>query len=372
MQNAGMLLVEQLSKIEAPRIETKNKRHRLVDILMIAFCSMLCGAEGWEDMELFGQSKESWFRQFLDFPHGIPSHDTFARVFRALNPSVFQEGLVQWLVAIQAVLGEPINIDGKTLGHSFDRAAKQSALHLVNAWASETKLILGQVAVESKENEMVAIPKLLQLLELRGSFVSLDAMGTQTEIARQIIEQGGDYLLALKPNHPLLFEEVTAFFSQCPHEEMQLLAQWEQEVEGGHGRVELRKCWVSRSLNWLEQRGQWKGLQTVICLESMRDLGETISMERRLYLTSLPPEPKVLLKAIRKHWGVENHLHWALDTNFYEDASRIRKDHAPENLSMLRKVALSWLYQQTSKRSVRSKKKKVAWNNRFLEKLLFG
>jgi predicted transposase YbfD/YdcC len=367
------LLVTRLSSLEDPRIETVNKLHKLVDILMIGFCATLGGAEGWEDMEIFGLAKAEWFSQFLELPNGIPSHDTISRVFQRIAPSAFQEALIGWLLSLKSLGSQQIAVDGKTLRRSFDKASGQSPLHLLNAWASETGILLGQTAVDRKENEIVAVPKLLRLLELEGSLVSMDAMGTQTKIAHQIIEQGGDYLLALKENHPLLFEEVSQFFQQNEHPEMALIAESTMEVDAGHGRVETRKCWISHSLDWLPQRGQWKGLKTVACVQSSRDLGngKEPSETKRFFLTSLEPEVKKIQKAIRQHWTVENTLHWTLDTTFHEDDSRIRKNHAPENLSILRKVALSWLKQKDVKRSIPSKRKKIGWDPSFLSEVVF-
>ena len=257
--------------VDDPRRETINKLHRLVDTLMISFCAMLGGAEGWEDIEWFGNCKADWFGEFLELPNGIPSHDTFCRVLGAIDPSQFQEALLDWLFTIQAWFPQQINIDGKTLRHSFDQASGQSALHLLNAWASESEMFLGQLRVEGKENEIVVIPQLLQLLELKGCLVSIDAMGCQTAIAQQVVEQEGDYLLALKENHPKLYEEVKSFFGELDHPEMKLLASQSQTVDADHGRIETRQCWVSQSLNWLEARGQWKGLNTVVCLKSIRE-----------------------------------------------------------------------------------------------------
>jgi predicted transposase YbfD/YdcC len=371
LEKTGALLVSRFRQLEDPRRKTINKLHQLEDILMIAFCATLGGADGWEEMELFGQTKEAWFRQFLTLPHGIPSHDTISRVFRMIDPKAFQEILIQWLLSLQSVGSQQINIDGKTLRHSFDRVSGQSPLHLLSAWASETGVVLGQAVVGAKENEILAIPQLLQLLELEGSLVSMDAMGTQKEIARQIIDQGGDYLLALKENHRLLYEEVESFFAGTPHPEMESIALVCSNVDAGHGRVETRTCWVSGSLHWLESRGQWKGLQTVVCVQSLREGPDGLSSERRYYLSSLAPDPVPIQKAIRQHWSIENTLHWTLDMTFQEDASRIRKDHAPENLACLRKVALSWLKQENSKRSIRSKRKKIGWDHGFLQKVLF-
>lgn len=366
----GQELIQRFEMLVDPRIE-RCKKHKLVDILMIAFCATLSGAEGWEEMEEFGAAKETWLRQFLELRYGIPSHDTISRVLRRLKPEALEEVLVAWLLSLKGEQGQQINLDGKTLRHSFDRACQQSPLHLLNAWAAETSIFLGQRAVADKENEIVAIPDLLRLLALEATVVSIDAIGCQTAIAQQIIDQQGDYLLALKENQPSLYQEVVAFFAEVQHPEMSTLVASTQTVDADHGRVETRSLWVCDSLDWLEQRGRWKGLQTVIRVDAQRESATTHSQQTRYYISSLPKNPQRLQQAIRNHWRIENTLHWCLDMTFAEDASRVRKDHAPQNLSLLRKIALSWLKQESSKGSIKAKRKRAGWNNFFLEKVLF-
>ena len=357
------------------------KAHRLVDILTIALCGVICGADGWSAIETFGREKEAWLRTFLALPGGIPSHDTFGRVFARLDPEEFRRCFLTW---VRAGIGEPapqvVAIDGKTLRGSHDRGGGQAALHLVSAWAATSGLVLGQVATDAKSNEITAIPVLLRLLDLAGAVVTTDAMGCQTAIATQIVAQRADYVLALKDNHPTPHERVRQTFADADRAAGttlplgDLLA--DTTTNKGHGRIEQRRCRAigdPASLAYIDPDRAWPHLTSVVCIESTRRIGDTISVEVRHYLSSLPADAKALGAAIRSHWGIENRLHWVLDVSFREDDSRVRVDHAPENFAILRHIALNLLRQdRSSKGSVPTKRFRAALNDHYLRSLLDG
>ena len=358
-----------------PRID-RSRLHELLDIVAIAICAVVAGADSWDDIEDFGHAKLGWLRTFLSLPNGIPSHDTFRRVFERLDPEEFQRCFLGWIEALHEATGrQVVAIDGKTLRRSFDRANGKSALHLVHAWAVSNHLLLGQVAVGEKSNEITAIPRLLKMLEVSGAIVTIDAMGCQKEIARTIRDVGADYLLALKANHEHLYEQVKAFWGEAYRrgfkgdEVMAYHRQWNE----GHGRFEARRCWATSDLSWLEGREEWEGLRSVVFVESERFVGETLTVEERYYLSSLPADAKLLNQAARSHWAVENSLHWVLDVTFQEDRSRIRKENAPENFGLLRRLALCLLKREkTSKRSIKGKRLQAAWDDTYLLRVLCG
>ena len=357
------------------------KEHRLVDIVTIALCGVICGAEGWSAIETFGREKEDWLRTFLALPGGIPSHDTFGRVFARLDPEEFRRCFLAW---VRAVVGAPeqevVAIDGKTSRRSHDRGAGKEALHLVSAWATGRGLVLGQVATDAKSNEITAIPVLLKLLDLEDAVVTTDAMGCQTAIAAQIVEQRADYVLALKDNHEKLHERVRQTFADADRAAGttlplgDLIADTTTNV--GHGRLEQRRCRAIDDpayLAYIDPDRAWPQLKSVVCIESTRRIGDTVSIEARHYLSSLPADAKALNAAIRSHWGIENRLHWVLDVTFHDDASRVRVGHAPENLAILRHLALNLLRQdRSSKGSVPTKRFRAALNDRYLRSLLAG
>jgi predicted transposase YbfD/YdcC len=359
-----------------PRIE-RAKEHRLLDIITITLCAVLCGADDWVAVETFGRAKEAWLRSFLALPSGIPSHDTFGRVFARLEPTEFRTCFMAWVQAVTgvALTDGVIAIDGKTLRRSHDRERGQAALHLVSAWASASGLVLGQVATDQKSNEITAIPALLRLLALEGSTVTIDAMGCQTTIAAQIVAQGADYVLTLKDNQPTLRERVRLAFAEARAGRTTTPAelQTRRTVDKGHGRIEQRRCWAlggSAYLAYLDPTGAWTGLQSVALIESERRTGDQVTREDRYYLSSLPPDAARLGRAVRAHWGIENRLHWVLDIAFREDDSRYRADRGPENLAIVRHFALNLLRREPGRASIAKKRFRAALDERYLRTLL--
>jgi predicted transposase YbfD/YdcC len=357
-----------------PRID-RSRLHELLDIIAIAICAVVAGADSWDDIEDFGNAKITWLETFLELPNGIPSHDTFRRLFERLDPAEFQKGFLGWIEALhEATERQVIAIDGKTLRRSFDRAKGKSALHLVHAWATANHLLLGQVAVDQKSNEITAIPKLLEMLWISGAIVTIDAMGCQKEIARTIRDRKADYVLALKANHGRLYEQVVAFWDgTCAGLRKGPDIGYHREWSRGHGRDEARRCWATSDLDWLEGRQEWEDLKSVVIVEAERFIGDKLSVETRYYLSSLANDAEVLNGAVRSHWGVENSLHWVLDVTFDEDRSRIKKENAPENFGLLRRLALCLLKKEsTSKRSIKGKRLRASWDEGYLQRILCG
>jgi predicted transposase YbfD/YdcC len=355
-------IVEHFRTLEDPRIE-RTKKHLLLDILVIALCTLLSGGEGFQDMELFGKSKHAWLQTFLALPHGIPSHDTFGRVFARLHPQRFQECFLAWTQAVaQLTQGALISLDGKTVKASFDRATASSPLHMLSAWCSDNGgLVVGQIKTDSKSNEITAIPELLQLLAIKGCIVTIDAMGCQTAIAHQIRDQGGDYLLALKGNHKKAYTAVKQHFHQ--HIEHQLAWRTAENFfdafDDSHGRTVRRRVWTITDIAPLPELAHWPGLQSVIVVETIRMAHQQapVTSDYRVYISSLVRSATAFVTMIRQHWDIENKLHWSLDVTFNEDRCRIRKDHAPENVTAARHIALNLLRQEHSHRmSLRQKR----------------
>jgi len=355
-------IVEHFRTLEDPRIE-RTKKHLLLDILVIALCTLLTGGEGFQDMALFGKSKRAWLQTFLALPYGIPSHDTFGRVFARLNPRRFQECFLSWTRAVaQLTQGTLIALDGKTVKASFDRATAASPLHMLSAWCSEQGgLVVGQIKTDQKSNEITAIPELLHLLAMKGCIVTIDAMGCQTQIADQILAQGGDYLLALKNNHKKAYSAIKTHFQQ--QIEHNLL--WRDTdnffdaFDTTHGRRVRRRLWVMTDLAALPALDKWPGLQAVLAVETIRTAHKQapVTSAYRFYLASLVRSATAFVTMIRQHWDIENKLHWSLDVTFNEDRCRIRKDHAAENIVALRHIALNLLRQESSYRlSLRQKR----------------
>jgi predicted transposase YbfD/YdcC len=355
-------IVEHFQTLEDPRIE-RTKKHNLLDILVIALCTLLTGGEGFQDMALFGQSKQAWLQTFLALPHGIPSHDTFGRVFARLNPQRFQECFLSWTRAVaQFTEGTLISLDGKTVKASFDRATTTSPLHMVSAWCSEQGgLVLGQRKTDTKSNEITAIPELLQLLAIKGCIVTIDAMGCQTAIARQIQAQGGDYLLALKSNHKKASAAVKRYFHQHieHHLAWRTAENFFDAFDDSHGRTVRRRVWTITDLFPLPELTKWPGLQSVIVVETIRMAHQQapVTSDYRVYISSLVRSATAFASMIRQHWDIENKLHWSLDVTFNEDHCRIRKEHAAENMAAVRHVALNLLRQEHSQQiSLRQKR----------------
>lgn len=380
---------EHFATLTDPRAE-RGKEHLLLDILTITLCAVVCGADDWVAVATFGRAKKGWLRTFLALPHGIPSHDTFGRVFRLLNPDELRRCFLAWVQAVvgaagtSGATGEPgaavVAVDGKTVRRSHNRRTGTSALHLVSAWATEHGLVLGQVATDAKSNEITAIPALLKLLALEGATVTIDAMGCQTAIAAQLVEQGADYVLALKDNHPTVHDRVRLAFRDADTAAGTTLPLAEvvphTTVEKGHGRIERRRCRALGDpdyLAYIDPERRWPGLRSVVCIESTRRCDATVSTEVRYYLSSLPPDAPRLQRVIRSHWGIENRLHWVLDLAFDEDRSRVRTDHAPENLAIIRHIALNLLRGDPSRRiGVKNSRLKAALDEDYLWAILTG
>jgi len=380
---------EHFAGLSDPRT-ARGREHRLIDILTITLCAVICGADDWVAVATFGETKEAWLRTFLALPNGIPSHDTFGRVFRLLDPDELRSCFLSWVQAVvgaSAVDGESgglgrqvVAMDGKTLRRSHDRGAGKGPLHLVSAWAVESGLVVGQIATEAKSNEITAIPALLKLLALEGATVTIDAMGCQTAIARQIVDQGADYVLALKDNHEKLHERVRLAFRDADRAAGTTLpladVQPHTTLEKGHGRIERRRCRAIGDpayLAYIDPDQAWPGLKSVVCIESARRIGDTVSTESRHYLSSLPADARRLSQAVRSHWGVENRLHWVLDLAFHEDNSRVHADHAPENLAIIRHIALNLLRGDPTRRiGLKNSRFKAALSDPYLRSILLN
>jgi predicted transposase YbfD/YdcC len=353
----------------------RTKKHQLTDILVIAILAVIAGAQGWEDMENYGISKQPWLAEFLELPNGIPSDDTFRRVFEFINPEELNCCFFQWVeTLVKKMAGEIIPIDGKTIRGSYDRNQSQSALHVISAWSSEQRLVLGQLKVEDKSNEITAIPALLELLDITGSIITIDAMGTQTEIAKKIIDKKGDYVLALKANHPTLYSQVSTWFKNAAAQNFPGIdVSYDQRLEKGHHRREIRQVWsvpVTAIPNLYQPR-LWAGLQSVVMVVRVRHLWNKTTHEVQFYLTSLHSEAQLIGRAIRKHWGIENQAHWILDCTFAEDSCRIRSFHSPGNFAILRRLALNALNRErTYQRSLRQKMKRTAMDNNYMIQVL--
>lgn len=366
--------MSQFEDLEDPR-GLQGQAHAFLSIVLIAILATIGGATGWEDIELYAESHQPWLESFLDLSHGIPHADTYRRMFERVNPEALQRCFLAWVgQVVEATGAQVIPIDGKSVKGSYDRNKKQSALHVVSAWASEHRLLLGQVKVENKSNEITAIPALIELLDITGCIITIDAMGTQTEIARQIVAKGADYILSLKANHPTLYAQMKAWFKTAHSQGFSGIAHsYDQRVEAGHHRQENRQIWAVpvAAIGDLYQPSPWAGLQTVVMVVRVRHLWNKTTREVQFYLSSLPCDAVRIGRAIRAHWGIENQLHWVLDVTFGEDASRIRNGHSPENFSLMRRMAISLLNQETStKRSLRQKAKRAAMDSNYMLQVL--
>lgn len=368
-----LALASYFATVDDPRIE-RTKAHKLLDIIIITICAVICGADDWVGVAEFGTSKAAWLKEFLDLPNGIPSHDTFGRVFARIDPEQFQRSFLQWIQAVQTVRTDVIAIDGKTHRGSHDRAHGKAALHLVSAWAAENRLVLGQIAVDDKSNEITAIPQLLDLLDLRGCTVTIDAMGCQTAIAAKIRERQGHYVLALKANQPALYADVQALFADArAAKQPEYGIASATETTSGHGRIERRSAYVISEpavIAYLNADDRWRDLASVALVEAQRTTDGHTTTEQRYYLLDQACPPHEVNALVRGHWGIENRVHWVLDVIFHEDASRIRTGNAPQNMGVVRHIALNLLRQEPSTGSVKAKRFRAALKDAYLERVL--
>ena len=359
---------EHFSKVTDPR-KDRTKDHKLLDIIAIAICGVICGAEGWVDIENFGKSKEGWLRTFLELPNGIPSHDTFGRVFSMIDAQQFQLAFWEWVCAVNELIqGQVINIDGKCLRGSDDETLGKRAIYMVSAWAADNEIVLGQRKVDEKSNEITAIPELLDALYIKGFLVSIDAMGCQKAIARQIVGKQADYLLTVKGNQPGVLQAIQDAFADQQDAVMHIA-----DLDTGHGRIVAQRCSVLPATGIVPE-ADWPGCAVIGRIDSLRQVkGKTSELEQRYYISSRNLAPAELAPAVRAHWAIENQLHWVMDVTMREDASTIRKDHAPENLSLLKKIVLNILRTDTSGRkklSLRIRRKRAAWDDDLRAQLL--
>lgn len=367
---------EHFGQLEDPRIE-RNKLHPLLNIIVIAICAVICGAENWVDVEMYGNLKKEWLEKYLDLSNGIPSHDTFGRVFRRLKGEAFQACFLAWVKAVNRITGgQVIAIDGKELWRSMDETLGKRAIHMVSAWASENRLVLAQQKVDEKSNEITAIPVLLEMLEIAGCIITIDAIGCQTDIARQITDQQGDYVLAVKENQGHLFEDIEHLCQlYLQHEQpMFYFNDYAKTVDKDHDRIEIRECWTLDAAFYrlsIRNIGEWTKVKTLVMIRRERRLPNKTEIHIRYYISSLAGTAKRFLKVIREHWGIENSVHWVLDMAFNEDQSRLHKDNGAENLSVIRHIALNLLRnEKTAKVGIKAKRLKAGWDDAYLFKVL--
>lgn len=366
-------ILEHFGKLKDPRLNRK-KLYPLEEVLLVVLCGVICGAESWRDFVLFGKEKLDFLKELLPFANGIPSKNTYARVFAVIDSREFKDCFLSWVKSFQEKIGRVVSIDGKTLRRSFDNAKGNAAIHMVSAFASEVRLVLGQEKVDDKSNEITAIPELLKLLNLAGATVTIDAMGCQTEIAKKIIEKGADYILALKENQKGLHDDVKLYLDNISEQKLKRVKyDYAEETDKGHGRIEKRRCWITENIDWIEGKEKWGGLKSIGIVEAERCIGDKITVEKRYYISSLPAVAKEFGAIVRHHWCIENVLHWTLDVVFREDDSRIRDRCAAENMAIIRHTALNLLqktkvnYKDTSLKALR---KKAGWGNETLRDIL--
>ena len=360
-------IIHHFSTITDPRVN-RRKKHKLSDIFFITLCATICGADNWVAIERFGQAKKAWFTEQLDLDHGIPSHDTFGDVFAAIDTEQFSECFSCWVADLATFVEEDIiALDGKCLRRSIDKASNKAAIYMVSAWSRQNSLILGQVKVDDKSNEITAIPKLLSRLNIAGAVITIDAMGCQKKIAKQIIQQEGNYVLSLKGNHSLLHADVSSYFTSSISPEVAV-----QTVDGGHGRIETRSVRVTDEIEWLKRDHSWEGLKSIVAVTAKRELGEKTTEETRYFISSLSASnPEKLEQAVRSHWAIENNLHWVLDLAFDEDSNRARTGYSAANLAVIRHIALNLIKsEKTAKVGVKTRRLMAGWDNEYLLKII--
>lgn len=363
-------LQECFADLPDPRV-VERTAHKLVDILFLTLCAIICGMDDWESIEEWGEARLDWLRRFVALENGIPSHDTIARVFAALDSTQFQACFLRWMSTLCPSLeGQIVAMDGKTARGSHDRRSGKKAIHMVSAFVCGHGIALGQWKTEEKSNEITAIPELIDVLDLKGATVTLDAMGCQKDIAQAIVNKGANYVLGLKGNQGTLSDRVKTFFDQTEWRNHDSFSDWgTRSKEKKHGRVETRRCVALACDHW-DGIDAWAGLKSVVMIESVRQMENDVSSEKRYYISSLEPDSKKLAHAIRSHWEVENRLHWCLDVTFGEDACRTRKDHAPENLNIMRKITMNILRLSPVKRSMPKKRLRACLNNDYLAEVM--
>ena len=371
-QPAGTSLVEHFAALEDPR-QAAKVLYPLPEILLLLLSATLAGADDCVEIELWGREQLAFLRRFLPYKHGIPSHDTLTGVLAALDPALFKACFVRWVEGLCEVEPDLIAIDGKTSRRTHARSKEREPLHLVSAWASRQRLVLGQEAVTGKSNEITAIPLLLERLALKGALVTIDAIGAQVEIARTILECGGDYLLALKANRPATFKDVEAFFADPPSDGIETST----TTDGDHGRIEVRRHTVCHDVAWLFSDRRYPGevafpgLAMIAMVESRIEREGKLTRERRYYLSSARLDAAAVAQAVRGHWGIENCLHWVLDVVLRDDLSRLRSGHAPENMAVIRHMATNLLHHAKPTTSLKNRRKRAGWNTAYLESLIW-
>ena len=364
--------------VEDPRRQHSTTFHSLEAILITTILGTICGAHNWVEIEQWGQAQQAWLSEFLELPYGIPSHDTFGRVFALLDPESLHQAFVAWMSALAQLCQEIIALDGKAIRRSLDQADSKGPIHVVSAWASRNELVLAQFKVDAKSNEITALPELLSMLNLAGNVVTIDAMGCQVEIARQIIDQGGEYVLSLKANQPSLYADCVELFTwlKGPHAlDDEIVLGADEQVDGGHGRVETRQVWCTSALEGVVSCERWPGLTSLVMVEATRHIGGHDQVEHRYYISSLPgatdADAKRLNSTVRTHWEIENRVHWVLDVAMAEDTNRTRKGESAQNLALIRKLALNLLRRETSvKTGFAAKQKRAGWDHNYLLKIL--